>query len=115
MRPWVDVLVLNGPGTAVILVAVAWIRRVSLHLPSGRRLGAKCQVIGLPHTKIIYVESFARTNSLSLSGKILRGFVDVFVVQWPEAAGPEATVSLNDRNAPASDRDNKVVYRGWLV
>ena len=79
------------------------------------KLGAKCQIIGLPHTKIIYVESFARTNSLSLSGKILRGFVDVFVVQWPEAAGPEANVSLNDRNVPASDRDNKVVYRGWLV
>jgi beta-1,4-N-acetylglucosaminyltransferase len=30
MRPWVDVLLLNGPGTAVVLVAVAWIRRVSL-------------------------------------------------------------------------------------
>jgi hypothetical protein len=29
MSPWVDVLVLNGPGTAVILVAVSWIRRVS--------------------------------------------------------------------------------------
>lgn len=26
--PWVDVLLINGPGTAVVLVAVAWIRRV---------------------------------------------------------------------------------------
>ena len=34
MKPWVDVLILNGPGTALILVAVAWIRRVSsLTLP----------------------------------------------------------------------------------
>lgn len=28
-EPWADVLLINGPGTAVILVAVAYIRRVS--------------------------------------------------------------------------------------
>lgn len=29
LRPWADVLLLNGPGTAVVLVAVMYIRRVS--------------------------------------------------------------------------------------
>lgn len=33
--PWVDVLLLNGPGTAVVLVAVAYIRRVSAHTVRG--------------------------------------------------------------------------------
>lgn len=28
LRPWVDVLIVNGPGTAVVLVGVAYIRRV---------------------------------------------------------------------------------------
>jgi beta-1,4-N-acetylglucosaminyltransferase len=32
----------------------------------------------------MYVESFARVRSLSLTGKILRFFVDKFIVQWNE-------------------------------
>ena len=46
---------------------------------------------------------------------MLRGFVDVFVVQWPEAAGPDSTVSIQKRGVPAAERDVKVVPRGWLV
>jgi beta-1,4-N-acetylglucosaminyltransferase len=53
----------------------------------------------MPFTKIIYVESFARVRSLSLSAKILKWFVDVFVVQWPELAKGE----------------ERVTYKGWLV
>lgn len=68
-KSWADVLIINGPGTCVVLVLVSWIRRV----------------LGLEYTKIIYVESFARVKSLSLSGKLVRPFVDTFVVQWPEA------------------------------
>jgi beta-1,4-N-acetylglucosaminyltransferase len=71
--------------------------------------------VGLPCTQIIYVESFARTNSLSLSGKILKGFVDIFVVQWPEAAGPNSTASLRQRTGSEEERKSKVVHRGWLV
>lgn len=29
-RPWVDVLLVNGPGTCVVVVACCWVRRVSL-------------------------------------------------------------------------------------
>lgn len=34
--------------------------------------------------KVIYIESFARVNDLSLTGKKLYGKVDLFLVQWPE-------------------------------
>lgn len=37
-------------------------------------------------TKIIYVESAARIQSLSLSGKIMVRIADRFVVQWEELA-----------------------------
>ncbi|WVO12782.1 hypothetical protein L204_100390 [Cryptococcus depauperatus] len=80
-KPFADLLVGNGPGTCVVVIAVSWIRRI----------------LGLSFTRIIYVESFARVTSLSLSGKLVRPFVDRFMVQWPEAS------------------DTKAEYRGWLV
>ena len=62
-----DVVLCNGPGSAVLVVAVAL---------AGRFLG-------LTATRTVYVESFARTRSLSLSGRILYPLVDRFFVQWP--------------------------------
>ncbi|KIR53240.1 UDP-N-acetylglucosamine transferase subunit ALG14 [Cryptococcus gattii Ru294] len=81
-RPFVDLLIVNGPGTCVVLVVVSYIRRI----------------LGLEYTRIIYVESFARVKSLSLSGKMIRPLVDRFLVQWPNA----------------SDGDN-VIHKGLLV
>lgn len=66
--PFSDVLLLNGPGTCVVVATCVWI---------GRFLGMKTP-------RIIYVESFARVTRLSLSGKILKHCVDRFIVQWPE-------------------------------
>jgi hypothetical protein len=37
---------------------------------------------GLFHCSIVYVESFARVKSLSLSGHIMYYVADKFVVQW---------------------------------
>lgn len=34
--------------------------------------------------RIVYVESFARVHSLSLTGKLVYPFVDKFIVQWPQ-------------------------------
>ncbi|KAF8844350.1 oligosaccharide biosynthesis protein Alg14 like protein [Paxillus ammoniavirescens] len=65
--PFVDLLILNGPGTCVTLCAAIMLNKL----------------IGLPSPKMIYVESFARVQSLSLSGRILRHVVDRFIVQWP--------------------------------
>lgn len=36
--------------------------------------------------KLIYIESFARTDSASLTGKLLHKHADLFIVQWEESA-----------------------------
>jgi beta-1,4-N-acetylglucosaminyltransferase len=56
----VDLIVTNGPGTAVPLVLANW--------ALGKLLGWK--------TQTLFIESFCRVTSLSLSGKILRPFAD---------------------------------------
>ncbi|WWC71832.1 uncharacterized protein I206_105791 [Kwoniella pini CBS 10737] len=86
-KPFTDVLLINGPGTCVILVLISYIRRI----------------LGLEYTKIIYVESFARVKSLSLSGKLVKPFVDKFLIQWPEAG-------MNRQG-----QIGKAECKGWLV
>jgi beta-1,4-N-acetylglucosaminyltransferase len=39
--------------------------------------------LGATRTKIIFVESFCRVQSLSMTGKILYYVADRFIVQWP--------------------------------
>ncbi|KAG2145983.1 glycosyltransferase family 1 protein [Suillus bovinus] len=77
-QPFVDLLILNGPGTCVILCTA---------------------LIGLPSPRVMYVESFARVKSLSLSGKLLYYFTDCFIVQWPDLTQP----------------GSRKIYRGCLV
>jgi beta-1,4-N-acetylglucosaminyltransferase len=57
--------------------------------------------------KIIYVESWARVKTLSLSGKVLLriGICDKFLVQWESLA--------KSINGPGAKR--KVEWRGFLV
>eukprot|EP00842_Homolaphlyctis_polyrhiza_P002098 jgi/Hompol1/288/HPOL_005288-RA len=71
-----DMIVCNGPGTCVPIAVLARVMRM----------------VGLVDTQIVYVESFARVSSLSLSGRILYNIADLFVVQWPQlqAAYPRA-------------------------
>ena len=42
------------------------------------------RAVGLVDSRIIFVESFCRVQSLSLTGKILYPIADRFVVQWPD-------------------------------
>ncbi|KAJ4483363.1 glycosyltransferase family 1 protein [Lentinula aciculospora] len=63
-----DVLILNGPGTCLVLCLAVYLNKF----------------FGLSSPRMVYVESFARVRSLSLSGKLLRYFVDRFIVQWPQ-------------------------------
>ncbi|KAL7409496.1 oligosaccharide biosynthesis protein Alg14 like-domain-containing protein [Mrakia frigida] len=65
-QPFADVLILNGPASSVCLVATVVVGRF----------------LGFPTPKVIYVESFARTRRASVSGAIVRGWVDRFLVQW---------------------------------
>ncbi|RKP33663.1 oligosaccharide biosynthesis protein Alg14-like protein, partial [Dimargaris cristalligena] len=62
-----DLLLTNGPGSCVPLVTSCLL----------------LQVFGLKAPSIIYVESFARVKSLSLTGRLLYPLVDRFIVQWP--------------------------------
>jgi len=43
-----------------------------------------CVVGKLLGIKIIYIESFARVNCPSLTGRLLYNFADLFVVQWED-------------------------------
>ncbi|AGO13673.1 AaceriAGL202Wp [[Ashbya] aceris (nom. inval.)] len=64
------VVVLNGPGTSVVVLF--WLRVLDL--------------VSLRRTRVVYVESLARTESLSVSGRLAYPFADEFVVQWPDLA-----------------------------
>ena len=72
-----DLVVTNGPATAVIIVLAAFVLRFF------DVRGAESR--GLCRT--VYVESFARVKTLSLSGKLLVRVVDRFLVQWKELEG----------------------------
>ncbi|ETV73465.1 hypothetical protein, variant [Aphanomyces astaci] len=73
-----DVLVCNGPGTCIPICAALLVRRFLGHQPS---------------SKLIFCESFARVQRLSLSGRLLYHVADAFVVHWPQlqAKYPHAT------------------------
>lgn len=43
-----------------------------------------CLISKFFRKKIIYIESFARCNKPSLTGKIMYKFADIFIVQWEE-------------------------------
>ena len=58
----------NGPGTCVPICYCAFMMRL----------------LGIYTPKIVYVESFCRVKSLSLSGKLIYPIADKFIVQWPE-------------------------------
>ncbi|RHZ61371.1 hypothetical protein Glove_348g25 [Diversispora epigaea] len=62
-----DLVICNGPGSCIPVCVISYIPRF----------------FGIKWIKLIYVESFARVKTLSLSGKLLISFVDRFIVQWP--------------------------------
>ncbi|KAL7577671.1 hypothetical protein ACA910_015182 [Epithemia clementina (nom. ined.)] len=65
-----DLILCNGPGTCLPIALVA--------LVLGRIVGF------FPHCSIIFVESFCRVQTLSLTGKIMYWMADLFVVHWDE-------------------------------
>ncbi|KAK6347652.1 UDP-N-acetylglucosamine transferase subunit [Orbilia javanica] len=69
-RRFPDVVVCNGPATAVMMVLACYIYKF----------------FGRCSTRIIYVESFARVTTMSLSGKLLLPLANRFLVQWPQLA-----------------------------
>lgn len=73
-----DLILTNGPGTGVCVVIASIILLFfgaggSIHEGAYHASG---------QMRTVYIESWARVRTLSLSGKILKGLVDRFVVQW---------------------------------
>ena len=86
-----DLILTNGPGTGVcvVLAAIFLFSCLGLSGPQTRKNGTG-NVKDPPYhdsgrMRTIYVESWARVKTLSLSGTILLPLVDRFLVQWPKA------------------------------
>ncbi|KAJ2781616.1 metalloprotease [Coemansia javaensis] len=65
-----DAVLCNGPANCVVVCLVALLPRI----------------LAIKRIPIVYVESFARVATLSLSGRIVYLLADRFVVQWPALA-----------------------------
>lgn len=77
------VLLLNGPGTSVPIAYMLF----------------AFKFLGLASTRIIYIESLARVQDLSLSGKLLLPIADRLIVQW----------------APVASKYKRAEYYGILI
>ncbi len=69
-----DLILTNGPGTAVIVILASLILR--FFNVDGANSPRKMRTI--------YIESWARVRRLSLSGQLLLPVVDRFIVQWEQ-------------------------------
>lgn len=89
-----DLIVTNGPATAVIVIIASVILKFFGLAPRKKM-------------KVIYVESWARVSTLSLSGKLLlrMGLCDKFLVQW------EAL----EKKINAGKVGKKVEWKGFIV
>ncbi|KAJ8109146.1 hypothetical protein ONZ43_g6214 [Nemania bipapillata] len=78
------VIVTNGPGTGFLFLLVARALKL-IHL------------VPASHMRTLYVESWARVKSLSLTGKLIRRakLADIFIVQSRFLTGPSETLSEN--------------------
>lgn len=64
-----NLIVTNGPGVALPLVYIGYI----LH-----------KLLILAEFKILFIESYCRTKSLSLAGKLIQPIADRFIVLWEQ-------------------------------
>jgi beta-1,4-N-acetylglucosaminyltransferase len=91
-----DLILTNGPGTGVCVILASFVLlfagfggpsspAIALHGEDSTRIYLQWQHSGQMRT--IFIESWARVKTLSLSGKILLPLVDRFLVQWPELKG----------------------------
>jgi len=51
---------------------------------SGATVGCLCcLLVKLMHGKVVWIDSISQPDRLTLSGRIVRHFADLFLVQWP--------------------------------
>ncbi|RHZ52273.1 glycosyltransferase family protein [Aspergillus thermomutatus] len=110
--PYPDVILTNGPATAVCIVLGAKSLRLFHYLGSYINTSSSFQskrsedAPAPVHFQLrtIYIESWARVTTFSLTGKLLLPFADRFLVQWPALAGKQAWRGMR-----------KTEYAGTLV
>ncbi|KAI5927899.1 glycosyltransferase family 1 protein [Camillea tinctor] len=78
------VIVTNGPGTGFLILLAARVLKILLVVPRS-------------HMRTIYVESWARVKSLSLTGKLIRRckLADLFIVQSRQLAQQQGIFAEN--------------------
>lgn len=91
-----DLILTNGPGTGVIVILASL---VLLFFGVGGKPASSsaakdsnnlAQELGQSgQMRSIYIESWARVKTLSLSGRLLKPLVDRFIVQWPQLVETE--------------------------
>jgi len=88
-----DLILTNGPGTGVcVVLAATLLIFLGLSGPPASSSDAEDQPYpGSGQMRTIFIESWARVKTLSLSGKILKPFVDRFLVQWPPLVQSEGS------------------------
>ncbi|OGM41773.1 UDP-N-acetylglucosamine transferase subunit alg14 [Aspergillus bombycis] len=91
VSPYPDVILTNGPATAVCVILAARLLRlynfIRGFVPFKKAFGGENLAPTDHQLRTIFIESWARVTTLSLSGKILLPFSDRFLVQWPRLAG----------------------------
>ncbi|EPS27628.1 hypothetical protein PDE_02572 [Penicillium oxalicum 114-2] len=97
-----DIIIANGPAVAVcMIIAAKCIRFYTFCSRWVAKRGSDAQV---PRLRTIYIESWARVERLSVSGRILLPIADQFLVQWAPLAGLRAWWGMKP-----------TVFCGWVV
>ncbi|CAI7574770.1 unnamed protein product [Penicillium manginii] len=100
--PHPDIIITNGPAVAVCMMLAAKILRFFIFV--SRWLTGRASAPEIARLRTIYVESWARVRSLSVSGKLLLPVADSFIVQWRPLEGRRAWPGMK-----------RTQYQGWLV
>jgi UDP-N-acetylglucosamine:LPS N-acetylglucosamine transferase len=81
---------------------IFWIfakKRPHIIFSTGSEIALPAFLLGkfLFRSKVVYMECFTRTQSLSGTGKVVYGFSDLFLTQWPELAEKYERASYQGR------------------
>ena len=64
---------------------IVYLEKPDMVISSGAAAGCiMCFLAKLIGSKVIWIDSIAMIEKLSLSGKIVKHFADLFLVQWPD-------------------------------
>lgn len=101
-----DLILTNGPATAFCVILAAKILRLwsaifsplawlyAFSQPSGLPVRQEGLPKPLYPLRTVFIESWARVTTFSLSGKLLLPLADRFLVQWPNLEGKRAWLGM---------------------